>query len=141
MVEMGPPMTLLRPLLVAVLHVHTAAALLTAPRCFTALHRPVDVQPARLTARMAETAEELLTPDKWTEAGYESIQALPAVCKRLNQKRAEAEHLGITLLADRSMGSRVISAAGADPKKLRDGFEAYAASQPKSHQATLRPGF
>ena len=51
-------MTLLRPLLVAVLHVHTAAALLTAPRCFTALHRPVDAQPARLTARMAETAEE-----------------------------------------------------------------------------------
>ena len=114
--------------------------------CFTALHRPVDAQPARLTARMAETAEELLTPDKWTEAGYESIQALPAVCKRLNQKRAEAEHLGITLLADRSMGSRVISAAGADPKKLRDGFEAYAASQPKSHRlrsvrSTLRPGF
>ena len=40
----------------------------------------------------------------------------------------------------------LISAAGADPKKLRDGFEAYAASQPKSHRlrsvrSTLRPGF
>ena len=85
---------------------------------------------------MVEEPEALLAADKWTEAGFESIQGIMGVCKRLSQKCAQAEHLGIALLKDeRTMASRVVQAAGADSKALREGFEAYAATQPKQFGA------
>jgi len=53
------------------------------------------------------------------------------VCQRLGHKRAETEHIGISLLSDRSIACSMVSATGTDPKALRNGFEVFAASQPK----------
>ena len=74
--------------------------------------------------------------DKWTEAGFEGIQGIMGVCKRLGQKRAESEHLAISLLRDeRTMASRVVAKAGVEPKALLAGFEAYAAANPQQRGA------
>ena len=89
---------------------------------------------------MVEDPEALLVGDKWTEAGFESIQGIMGVCKRLGQKRAESEHLAISLLRDeRTMASRVVQKAGGDSKALLAGFEAYAATQPQQRGEPVEP--
>ena len=81
-------------------------------------HPPVDM---RMNQPVAP--EELLARESWTEEGFETIQGLLGVCQQLNRKRADAEHIGISLLVDDSTACHMVSAAGADPKELRDGFE------------------
>ena len=125
-------------LLLLLLNMHTASALLAsrlgAPqhwrRCVAAQTLSVGMKLNGWRACMAEAPEQLLARDKWTEAGYESVQGLIGVCLRQNQRRAEAEHLGISLLADHAMASRVVASAGADPKALRESVERFAAAQP-----------
>ena len=105
----------------------SAALAIAPPAAFVACRRPALSR--HRCARMAETADELLSPALWTVQGFSSVQGLVAVCQRLNQRRAEAEHLGISLLADGSIACRVVAAAGADPRSLRVGFEDFAAAQ------------
>ena len=127
--------------LLLLLQLHAAAALLALRLAPPPAHRPVQARPAVVraaaTVRMAEeAAEALLVADKWTEAGFEGIQGIMGVCKRLGQKRAESEHLAISLLRDeRTMASRVVAKAGVEPKALLAGFEAYAAANPQQRGA------
>lgn len=102
-------------LMLLALHLHAATALLALRLAPPPLHRPVEARLAVARAAgiacMVEEPEALLVGDKWTEAGFESVQGIMGVCKRLNQKRAEAEHLAISLLRDeRTMASRVVQA-------------------------------
>ena len=127
--------------LLLLLQLHAAAALLALRLAPPPAHRPAEARPAVVraaaTVRMAEeAAEALLVADKWTEAGFEGIQGIMGVCKRLGQKRAESEHLAISLLRDeRTMASRVVAKAGVEPKALLAGFEAYAAANPQQRGA------
>ena len=82
----------------------------------------------------SESLDELLNPEVWTEGGFKVVQRLPGVCQQANQMRAESEHFGMALFADESeMASRVVTAAGAKPQSLRDGFEAFSRTQPKQY--------
>merc|ERR1719218_407966 len=97
--------------------------------------------PAAAVARVAtapvmasESLDELLNPEVWTEGGFKVVQRLPGVCQQANQMRAESEHFGMALFADESeRASRVVTAAGAKPQSLRDGFEAFSRTQPKQY--------
>ena len=72
--------------------------------------------------------QSLLAQEKWVESGFAALQKLPETCARLNQRVAESEHVALAFLADENgMMSRVLLAAGASPKEVREGFEAYAA--------------
>ena len=112
-----------------VLELHAATALLTtryvAPQHYAPRFNTGQVSAASLTMRMKVPAapEELLARESWTEEGFEAIQGLLGVCQQLNRKRADAEHLGISLLADNSPAWDMVSAAGANPKEVRAGFE------------------
>ena len=112
-----------------VLELHAATALLTtryvAPQHYAPRFNTGQVSAASLTMRMKVPAapEELLARESWTEEGFETIQGLLGVCQQLNRKRADAEHLGISLLADNSPAWDMVSAAGANPKEVRAGFE------------------
>ena len=108
-----------------VLELHAATALLTtryvAPQHYAPRFNTGQVSAASLTMRMKVPAapEELLARESWTEEGFETIQGLLGVCQQLNRKRADAEHLGISLLADNSPAWDMVSAAGANPKEVR----------------------
>ena len=59
---------------------------------------------------------------------------MPAICNRLSQQAAEAEHCAIAFLeqnGERGMASRILAAAGASPQAVKDGFEEFARSQPR----------
>ena len=73
-------------LVLLTLHLHAATALLALRLAPPPLHRPVEVRLARAAgiACMVEDPEALLVGDKWTEAGFESIQGIMGVCKRTN---------------------------------------------------------
>jgi len=89
---------------------------------------------AAVPVMASETLDELLDPEAWTEGGFKAIQRLPALCQKANQLRAESEHVGMSIFADETeMASRVVSAAGAKPMGLRDGFEAFSRTQPKQY--------
>lgn len=79
--------------------------------------------PVEMRMKAPAAPEELLARESWTEEGFETIQGLLGVCQQLNRKRADAEHLGISLLADKSPAWDLVSAAGANPKEVRNGFE------------------
>ena len=81
-------------------------------------------------------ASDTLNPEKWTEAGAAALQKLPATCKKLNQRVAEAEHLALALLEDeKGMASKVLLAAGAEPKAIKEAFEAFARRQPQVYSS------
>ena len=88
-----------------------------------------------LTQRLgAESAEELLNPEAWVESGVSALKKLPAMCQRLNQPVAEAEHVALVLLeegGERGMASKILAAAGANPASVRQAFEGFASNQPK----------
>lgn len=77
--------------------------------------------------------DELLKPDGWVESGVAALNRLPAICKRLSQQNAEAEHLAIAFLeqgGERGLASRILSTVGASPQAVKTAFEAYAKTQP-----------
>ena len=79
--------------------------------------------PVEMRMKAPGAPETLLARESWTEEGFETIQGLLGVCQQLNRKRADAEHLGISLLADDSPAWDMVTAAGANPKDVRNGFE------------------
>ena len=110
-----------------VLELHAATALLTtryvAPQHYAPRFNTGQVSALTMRMKVPAAPEELLARESWTEEGFETIQGLLGVCQQLNRKRADAEHLGISLLADNSPAWDMVSAAGANPKEVRAGFE------------------